>query len=66
MIALLSLIMQNQKFWIIVNPTNAIFEGDTGNANAQMPKPGVNHQQNPAVYYGKALLCHWVYIWRLR
>jgi hypothetical protein len=31
-----------------------------------MPKPGVDHQRNPAVYYEKSLLYHWVYIWRLR
>jgi hypothetical protein len=66
MIALLSLIMQKQKLWIIVDTANAIFDGDTGNANAQMPKPGVDHQRKQAVYYGKSLLCHWVYIWRLR
>jgi hypothetical protein len=44
MITLLNLIMKKQKFRIIVDPTNAVFEGDTGNANAQMPKPGVDHQ----------------------
>jgi hypothetical protein len=65
-VALLSLILQKQKFWIIVDPTSAIFDGNTGNVNAQMPKHGVDHQRNPAVYYGKALLRHWVYIWRLR
>jgi hypothetical protein len=62
MITLLSLIMQKHKFRIIVDPTNAIFEGVTGNANAQMPKPGVDNPQNKAVYYGKALLRHWVCI----
>jgi hypothetical protein len=31
-----------------------------------MPKHGVDHHHNPAVYYGKALLLHWVYSWRLR
>jgi hypothetical protein len=31
-----------------------------------MPNPGVDHQRNPAVYYGKSLLRHWVYIWLLR
>jgi hypothetical protein len=65
MVALLSLIMQKQKFRIIVTPTNAIFEGDTENANAQMPKPRVDHQRNPAVYCGKAPMRHWVYIWPL-
>jgi hypothetical protein len=35
-------------------------------ADAQMPKPEVDHQRNPAVYYGKSLLRHWFYIWRLR
>jgi hypothetical protein len=34
MIALLRLSMQTHKIRIIVEPTNAIFEGDTGNANA--------------------------------
>jgi hypothetical protein len=65
-IALLSLILQKQNFWIIVDPKNAIFDGNTGNTNAQMPKPGVDRQRNPAVYDDKALLRHWVYIWRLR
>jgi hypothetical protein len=37
MVALLSLIMQKQKFRIIVDPTNAVFEGDTENVNAHMP-----------------------------
>jgi hypothetical protein len=60
MVALLSLIIQKQKFRIIVDPTNAILEGDTGNANAQMPKPGVDHRSNPAVYKVKALMRHWV------
>jgi hypothetical protein len=31
-----------------------------------MSKPGVDHHHNPEVYYGKALLHHWVYIWRIR
>jgi hypothetical protein len=35
MITVLSLIMQKQKIRIIVDPTNAIIEGDTGNTNAQ-------------------------------
>jgi hypothetical protein len=65
-IALLSLIMQKQKFRIIIYPNNTIFEGDTGNVNAQMPKPWVDHQRNPAVYYVKYLLRHWVYICCLR
>jgi hypothetical protein len=66
MIALLSLILQKEKFWIIANPTNNIFNGDTGTINAQMPKAGVYQHCNPAVYYIKALLGHWVYIWCLR
>jgi hypothetical protein len=57
--------MQTQKLWIIVDATNAIFEGNTCNEKSQMPKPGVDHQRNPAVYYGKALLRHWVYIWNI-
>jgi hypothetical protein len=65
MISLLSLILQTEKFRIIIDPTNTIFEGDTGNANAQMPKPGVDRQRNPAVNYKKSLLRHWVYTWRL-
>jgi hypothetical protein len=32
-VALLSLIVQKQNFRIIVDPTDSIFEGDTGNAN---------------------------------
>jgi hypothetical protein len=52
MVTLLSLILQKQNFQIIVDPTNAIFDGDTGNANAQIPKPRVDHQRNPSVYYG--------------
>jgi hypothetical protein len=58
--------MQKQKFRIIVDPTNAIFEGDIRNSNTQMPKPGVDHHRTPAVYYVKALLRHLVYIWHLR
>jgi hypothetical protein len=52
-----------KKIRIIVDLTNAILEGDTANANAQMPKPGVDSQRNPTVYYGKALMRHWIYIW---
>jgi hypothetical protein len=66
MMALLGLIIQTQKFRIIIDPTNTIFEGNTGNTNAQMPKPGVDHQRNLEVYYGKSLLYHLVYIWNLR
>jgi hypothetical protein len=47
-----------QKFLIIVDPTNAIFNGDTGNVSAHMPKPGVDHQRNTTAYYGKSLLYH--------
>jgi hypothetical protein len=50
MIALLSLILQKEKFWFIVDSTNTIFDGDTGNTNTQMPKSGVDHHHNPAVY----------------
>jgi hypothetical protein len=64
-ITLMSLILQKEKLRIIVDPTKAIFEGDTGNANAQMPKPGVDRQHNPVVYYEKSLLHQWVYIWLL-
>jgi hypothetical protein len=53
MIDILSLILQNEKFQIIVDLKNAIFEGGTGNTNTQMLKPGVDHQRNPEVYYGK-------------
>jgi hypothetical protein len=49
MVALLSLIMQKQMFRIIVDPINAFFKGDMGNANAHMPKPGVDHHHNQAV-----------------
>jgi hypothetical protein len=63
MIALLILNLQKEKFWIIVDPTHTILDGNTCNANTQIPKPGVDHHRNPAVYYCKALLCHWVYIW---
>jgi hypothetical protein len=63
---IMGLILQKQNFRIIVDPSNVIFDGDTVNANAQMPKPGVDHHRNPAVYYGKALLHHWVYIRRIR
>jgi hypothetical protein len=50
MSALLRRIMQKGKLRIISDPSNIISKEDTGNANAQMPKPGVDHRHNPAKY----------------
>jgi hypothetical protein len=40
MIDLLSLILQKEKFCIIVNPTNAVITGDTGNTTAHLAQRG--------------------------
>jgi hypothetical protein len=50
---------------IICDPSDTISAEDTGNANTQMSKPGVNTHCNPVVYYMKVLLFHWTYIWHL-
>jgi hypothetical protein len=49
--------MQNCKLRIIVNPSHSISEEYTANANAQMPKTGVEHLHNPIVHYGKYGAC---------
>jgi hypothetical protein len=57
-IALLNMILQKEKFRIMIDPTHAIFDGDIGTMNAQMQKPRIEHHQNPVFYYGKALMRH--------
>jgi hypothetical protein len=53
---------------ICPDPSNVIHKGDTGNANAYIPDTGIPgaEDENPAVYYGNALIRLLIWIWNLR
>lgn len=51
---------------LCVDPSTTLSRKDRGNANAQIPDPGVSPDENPAVYYGTALMRYLQWVWDLR
>ena len=67
-LAPLSWVLRKGRGRIVVDCSNKLTAEDTGAANDYIPRPGTEgrERENPAVYYGKALLRHLIAIWNLR
>jgi hypothetical protein len=67
-LAPLSWVIRKGKGRIVVDCSNKLTDDDSGAANDYIPRTGTEgrERENPAVYYGKALLRHIIAIWNLR
>lgn len=68
MIAPISWVVRKGKGRLIIDASTTLHEDDTGAVNSQIPKPGTpdRAQENPAVFYGSALVRHLIHIYNLR
>ena len=68
MVAPLSWVLRKGKGRLVVDASVRLHPDDTGAVNDNIPKPGEpgRERENPAVYFGRALLRHIIAVWRLR
>jgi hypothetical protein len=51
---------------LCVDPSTTLTPADIGNVNAQIPRPGLDENKNPTIYYGTAFLRYLSWLWNLR
>lgn len=51
---------------LCVDPSTTLTRRDLGNVNRQIPKPGLDEDKNPTIYYGTAFLRYLSWLWNLR
>lgn len=51
---------------LCVDPSTTISPNDIGNVNSLIPKPGIDEDENPTIYYGTAFIRYLIWIWNLR
>lgn len=68
MVAPLSWVIRKGKGRLVVDASVRLHLDDTGAVNDNIPRPGEpgRERENPAVYFGRALLRHLIAVWRLR
>ena len=51
---------------LCVDPSTVLGPTDTGNINRFIPRPGIDEDQNPRIFYGTAFTRYLEWIWNLR